>query len=210
MLTTMAVLPDYRTTKQGVEMQFGTNHLGHFLLTNRLMEALLKSQSGARIVNISSAGHHAGPVHFEDISYDNGKEYEPFVAYGQSKTANILFSISLANKLKNKRVRSFSLDPGAVKGTSLSRDIPLENKVALGAWNPDGSLAESIPWTTVEKGASTYIVTGFDQTIDEHNGKYFAMNSVDSTAAPFAQDPEAAEKLWLLSEKLVGEQFRYD
>ncbi|KAF2690171.1 NAD(P)-binding protein [Lentithecium fluviatile CBS 122367] len=204
------MLQSFQTTKHGVEMQFGTNHLGHFLLTNLLMPAMLVSPSGARVVNVSSAGHHAGGVNFKDINYDNGTQYDPFVAYGQSKTANILFSLCLASKLKNKGLQSFSVDPGAIKGTSLSRNIPLEKKVAMGWWRPDGSPVETIPWQTVEHGASTYIVTGFDHTIDEHNGKYFARNSVDSTVAAHAQSPESAEKLWLLSEELVGQQFRYD
>ncbi|KAF2642556.1 NAD(P)-binding protein [Massarina eburnea CBS 473.64] len=203
------MLPEFQTTRQGVEMQFGTNHLGHFLLTNLLMPALLQSSQGASVVNVSSAGHHAGNVPFEDINFDNGKTYEPFPAYGGSKTANILFTVSLAAKLKSKGLRSFALDPGAVIGTELSRTMSLETKAAMGAWNPDGTPSEKIPWITVAHGASSYIVTGFATSIPEHNGKAFVKNNVDTTVAPYSLDPEGAEKLWVLSEKLVGQEFAY-
>ncbi|KAF2247843.1 NAD(P)-binding protein [Trematosphaeria pertusa] len=204
------MLPKFTTTKQGVEMHFGVNHLGHFLFTNLLVPALLRSPAGASVVNVSSAGHQASPVHLEDVNFDNGKSYDPFVAYGQSKTANILFSVSLTDRLKTKGLRSFSLDPGAVPGTALSREIPFEKRVAMGWWKPDGSLADNIPWTSVAAGASTYVVTGFDRTIDDKSGKCFAKNNVDPTTASHALDSNTADKLWALSEKLVGQEFRYD
>ncbi|KAF2734257.1 NAD(P)-binding protein, partial [Polyplosphaeria fusca] len=204
-------LPKFETSKQGYEMQFAVNHLGHFLFTNLLMPALLRSAAGPRVVNISSAGHRAGPVHLGDVNFDNGKAYEPFVAYGQSKTANMLFTVSLAQKLSNKGLRSYSVDPGSVGTTGLARHMPLEYRVEKGWWNADGSLNDSIPWHSVGIGASSYIVAAFDQHIDGKywNGKCLVKANVDLTVEPYATDPDTAEKLWLLSEKLVEQDFRY-
>ena len=124
-------LKDYATTKDGIEMQLGSNHVGHFLLTNLLLPKLLAAGGGARIVNVSSFGYMSGGVRFDDPSFQvrnsreievdqetslmnakHGEKYNAWLAYAQSKTANILFTAALANKLKNKGVLSFALNPG--------------------------------------------------------------------------------------------------
>lgn len=114
---------EYRTTAEGVEVQFGSNHIGHFLLTNLLMPALEAAASeGARVVNLSSMGWGLGEVRFEDYNFNDGKDWEKWAAYGQSKTANILFGRGLAEKLKAKGIQAYSLHPGGIN-TNLGREV---------------------------------------------------------------------------------------
>jgi len=129
----MAV-PTYQTSKEGVEMQFASNHLGHFLLTNLIMPKILAAGEGSRIINVSSTGFEMGGVNFEDVNYnvrDNhisnvkikvlslvdsqeGNDYDCWAAYAQSKTANVLFAAGLADKLRSKGIQSFALQPGGM------------------------------------------------------------------------------------------------
>jgi len=116
----------WRTTAEGIELQFGSNHIGHFLFTNLIMPKLLASGSPV-VVNVSSDGHRFGTVRFDDWNFKEGKEYHPYKAYAQSKTANISFSRSLAKKLGAKGLKSYSLHPGVTVGTSLAPDFQLED-----------------------------------------------------------------------------------
>jgi NAD(P)-dependent dehydrogenase (short-subunit alcohol dehydrogenase family) len=109
----------FQTTKEGIELQFGSNHIGHFLFTNLIMSKILKSKN-PRVVNVSSDGHRFGGIRFDDPSFQDGKVYDDWAGYGQSKTANILFSKALAEKLGAKGLRAYSLHPGVALGTSLS------------------------------------------------------------------------------------------
>jgi NAD(P)-dependent dehydrogenase (short-subunit alcohol dehydrogenase family) len=104
----------YAKTVDGIESQFGTNHIGHFLLTNLLMGKILAAAPGARIVNVSSSAHQPGVIRFEDWNFSDGKAYNPWEGYAQSKMANILFTESLAEKLGPKGVFSYSLHPGCM------------------------------------------------------------------------------------------------
>lgn len=109
----------YKKTEDGIELQFASNHLGHFLFTNLIMPKLLAADH-PRVVNVSSGGHRYGGIHFADWNFQDGKTYNPWVAYGQSKTGNILFSKALANKLGAQGLRAYSLHPGVNMETSLS------------------------------------------------------------------------------------------
>jgi short-subunit dehydrogenase involved in D-alanine esterification of teichoic acids len=104
----------YGKTVDGFETQFGTNHLSHFLLTNLLMPKLLSASPPARIINLSSTAHIVSPVRFDDLGFKNGEEYVPWLAYGQSKTANILFTVELNRLLGDKGIKSFSMHPGSI------------------------------------------------------------------------------------------------
>lgn len=122
----------YKTTQEGIENQFGSNHIGHFLFTNLLLPKILASPS-PRIVNVSSDGHRFGGVRFNGWSFQNGKAYDQWEAYGQIKTANILFSRALADKLGAKGSRSYSLHPGVAFGTSLApQGLSDEDLASLG------------------------------------------------------------------------------
>jgi NAD(P)-dependent dehydrogenase (short-subunit alcohol dehydrogenase family) len=103
----------YEKTKDGLEMQFGVNHISHFLLANLLMPKILAAGPGARIVNISSYGNIMSDIRYEDSGFHDGETYNPWLAYGQSKTANILMAVSLNEKLGTKGVRAYALNPGS-------------------------------------------------------------------------------------------------
>lgn len=109
----------FRTTEDGIENQFGSNHIGHFLFTNLIMPKVLASKA-PRIVNVSSDGHRFSGIRFDDPNFKNGKVYDQWEAYGQSKTANILFAKALAEKLGPKGLKAYSLHPGQTLGTSLA------------------------------------------------------------------------------------------
>ena len=112
----------YTLTLEGLESQFGANHIGHFLLTNLLMPKILAAGNGSRIVNLSSNGHYLSEMRFHDYNFDHGKAYDPWLAYGQSKTANILFTTYLASKLASKGIQAYAVYPGAIR-TNLTADI---------------------------------------------------------------------------------------
>ncbi|KXV04085.1 oxidoreductase, partial [Acetobacter cerevisiae] len=117
-------LPELKHDAQGNELQFSTNHLGHFRLTLQLWPAL-KRAGDARVVSVSSAGHRFSPVVFDDINFEH-RAYDPFKAYGQSKTANILFAVALDQRGKNEGIRAFSLHPGGIAATNLGTHIGVE------------------------------------------------------------------------------------
>jgi NAD(P)-dependent dehydrogenase (short-subunit alcohol dehydrogenase family) len=121
----------YRTTAEGIENQFGCNHIGHFLFTNLIMPKLLASKA-PRVVNVASDGHRFSGVRFEDPNFQDGKVYDQWEAYGQSKTANILFSYALAKKLGLKGLKAFSLHPGVTLGTSLAEKFDDEDMKSVG------------------------------------------------------------------------------
>lgn len=102
----------YAKTEDGIESQFATNHLGHFLLTALLKDKILAATPGARIVNVSSSAHQGGFIRFDDYNFSDGKVYTPFEGYGQSKMANVLFAESLAEKFGSRGVFAYSLNPG--------------------------------------------------------------------------------------------------
>jgi NAD(P)-dependent dehydrogenase (short-subunit alcohol dehydrogenase family) len=216
--------------ERGYEGQFSTNHLGHFQLTARLWSAL-KEANGTRVVNVSSSGHYFSPVNFEDINYKT-REYNKFEAYGQAKTANILFSLELDSKGNQFGVRAYSLHPGLILETNLGRHLTFDDYVALGAVNADGTpnsesdLAMKKILKTTEQGAATTIwaatnpklqnIGGVyleDVEVAEYNPEFYTSGEWKKGrygmkgVAPFALDKEAAQKLWTLSEELIGIKF---
>ncbi|KAJ5709312.1 hypothetical protein N7493_010646 [Penicillium malachiteum] len=200
----------YTLTKDGLELQFGTNHIGHFLFTNIVLEGFLqRAASSIRVVNVSSLGHKRGPVRFDDPGFEDGKCYDKWQAYGQSKTANMLYSVSLAEKLGDKGVQSFSLYPGRIL-TGIVKHLSTEDFLKAGWKHTDGSInnSPSLAWRTPTQGAARLIVSAYDPTIANRNGSYMVNNEVNnSEAAEYALDPQNAERLWSLSEDLVGQKF---
>lgn len=206
---------------KGNESHFSTNHLGHFQLTNRLWSALQKADD-ARIVNVSSRGHHFSPVVFEDVNFEN-REYDHLLAYGQSKTANILFTVSLDEKGKDDNIRAFSLHPGGILDTELGRNISMDEPLIQNYLDADGKpiLDPVNGLKTIEQGAATQIWLATNPKLDGLGGLFaedcdIAQIAVinDNTSEigeivkrtgvmPYAFDKENADKLWTLSEKLV-------
>jgi len=148
----------FTLTASGIEKQFATNHIGPFLLTNLIMPRILAAGPGARIVNVSSRGHRFSGVRFEDVSFSEEGSYEPIAAYGQSKTANILFTVALAERLgKESGVVSVSVHPGSIM-TNLMRDMATEGLVARGWTDRERRPVDTVMrWKTVERGAGTQV-----------------------------------------------------
>ncbi|XP_068169877.1 retinol dehydrogenase 11 [Antennarius striatus] len=182
-------------TEDGFEMQFGVNHLGHFLLTNCLLD-LLKKSSPSRIVNVSSLAHERGQIHFDDINLD--KDYEPWKSYRQSKLANVLFSKELAKKLQGTGVTTYSLHPGVIR-TELGRHflptMPLWKRIV---YRPISVFMKS-----PAEGAQTTIYCAVEESLQDQSGLYYS-DCAPKTAAPQGLDDEAAKKLWDLSASMVG------
>jgi len=199
-------------TSDGFETQFGTNHLGHFVLVNRIA-GLLKS--GSRLVNLASSGHRFSDVNLEDPNFEH-TEYSEFGAYGRSKTANILFAVEFDRRHKGEGVRATAVHPGGIQ-TELGRHLKPEVIQAMidqiAAANPGEGGFE---WKTVPQGAATSVWAGVVAPADAVGGLYCEdchvaepTESTDIRAGvrAYALDPEHAKALWAKSEAMVGETF---
>lgn len=194
-------------TAQGHEMQFGTNHLGHFLFTGLLAPALLSGAPG-RVVNLSSGGHKFANVNFDDPDYKT-RDYDKWQAYGESKTANALFTVALDERLSGKGVRAFAVHPGVIM-TELSRHMEQADFELLSASAPEG---QTLSFKTVEQGAATSVWAATASDLSELGGIYLencqiarpAVQGGDAGVESYAVDKVAAERLWTLSENMVGQ-----
>ncbi|CAH1163561.1 unnamed protein product [Phaedon cochleariae] len=180
-------------TKDGFEMQLGVNHMGHFLLTNLLLD-LLKNSAPSRIINVASVAHKRGKINKEDLNSD--KRYDGSEAYAQSKLANILFTKELAERLEGTGVTANSVHPGIVD-TEITRHMSFYN-----SWLTAIFLKPFI-WPFVKsprQGAQTVIYLAVDKNVEKINGKYFS-NYEESNVGPAATDGGSAKWLWMTSEK---------
>ncbi|XP_023671126.1 retinol dehydrogenase 13 [Paramormyrops kingsleyae] len=182
-------------TEDGFEMQFGVNHLGHFLLTNCLLD-LLKKSAPSRIVNVSSLAHEKGQIHFDDINLDN--DYGPLKSYRQSKLANVLFSRELAARLKGTGVTVYSLHPGVVR-TELARHQLTPSALWKRILIVPIYLLMKTPW----QGAQTTIYCAVEESIADVSGLYYS-DCAPKEPAPQAKDDQAARRLWDLSTSMLG------
>ena len=198
-------------TAQGYEMQFGTNHLGHFLFTCLLVPALVAGAPG-RVVTLSSAGHKIADVNLDDSAYIV-REYDKWQAYGESKTANALFAVGLDARLAGKGVRSFAVHPGAIV-TGLGRHMDEADYQFLMSRRPAG---QEMTLKSVEQGAATSVWAATSPELAGRGGVYLEDCQVAGPAAPdssagvesYAVDAAAAERLWAVSEVLVGQSFEF-
>lgn len=191
-------------TTEGCELHFGTNHVGHFLLTNLLVPALL-ADPPARVVNLSSGGHVASGIVWDDPHFDS-RDYDKMQAYGQSKTANVLFALELDRRLGAKGVHAYSVHPGMIVTTELGRTMTRDDYQAMTA-RAEASPGGGMPAPkTVEQGAATAVWAATAPELDAHGGAYLEDCGI-GTAAPHATDPDEAARLWALSEQIVGQQF---
>lgn len=189
---------------RGFESQLATNHIGHFQLTARLWPALVRAQ-GARVIALTSAGHRRSGFDFEDPHFER-REYDKWVAYGQSKTANALFALGLDRRGEAHGVRAFSVHPGAIV-TDLMRHMPAEEQKA--SIDRFSHLMKN-----VEQGAATSVWCATSPQLAGKGGVYCENADIAKEAAadseevtgvrPWATDPEAADKLWALSERWTG------
>jgi NAD(P)-dependent dehydrogenase (short-subunit alcohol dehydrogenase family) len=201
-------------TADGFETQFGTNHLGHFVLVNRIASLM---KLGSRLVNLSSAGHRYSDVDLDDPNFER-TPYDPWAAYGRSKTANILFAVEFDRRKKGNGIRATAVHPGGIE-TELARHLGeggirqrLEhiNAQARAAGEPE------IKLKTVPEGAATSVWAGAVAAADEVGGRYCEdchVAEIEPDAAkragvrPYALNPETAKALWAKSEEMVGERF---
>ncbi|MBL0745509.1 SDR family NAD(P)-dependent oxidoreductase [Chryseolinea lacunae] len=209
---------------RGYESQLATNHLGHFQLTARLWPALKKA-NGARVVNVSSFGHQMAPFNFDDPNFLH-RDYETLQGYGQSKTANNLFTVELDNRGKEVNIRSFAVHPGSVNGTDLGRVAPMELFQQMGTHDANGNIFESVAATlkTIPQGAATSVWCATSPDLNDMGGVYCENCDVadvdngsiehkyDDPASlrgvrPYSIDAESAAKLWTLSEEMTGVLF---
>ena len=200
-------------TTDGFETQFGTNHLGHFVLVNRIA-ALLKA--GGRLVNLSSAGHRFADVDLEDPNFER-TPYTEFGAYGRSKTANVLFAVEFDRRHRDRGIRAAAVHPGGIQ-TELGRHMTPEAIAALrermNAARPAG--APEFQWKTIPQGAATSVWTAIVAPADLVGGLYcedchVAVREENPDARygvrSYALDADRARALWALSERMVGETY---
>lgn len=204
--------PETRIGK-GWELQFGTNHIGHFVLTNALAP-LLKKANGARVVSLSSTGHKLSPIRWDDIHFTK-EPYNKWVAYGQSKTANALFARELNQRLKSDGVEAFAVHPGGIV-TPLQRHLDKEEMIALGWLGPDGEISEMAKamFKTPEQGASTTVWTATSAALAGKGGVYCENCNIARLAGPdaprwadvqpYACDADQAARLWVETEKMLA------
>ncbi len=202
---------------RGYELQFATNHLGHFQLTAGLWEALKKSRN-ARVLALSSRGHMRGEVDFSDPNFDK-RPYDKWAAYGQSKTANSLFAVELDKRGQPHGIRAFAVHPGGIL-TDLLRYMTDEDLRLYGIYRVNGVITipdvTKVPerFKTVEQGAATTIWAAVSPQLNGKGGVYCedcdiaamvpADSKLNSGVRPWAVDKAAAEALWILSEKLTS------
>lgn len=200
-------------TADGFETQFGTNHLGHFVLVNRIASLL---RPGSRLVNLSSAGHRYADVNLEDPNFEHSA-YGEFIAYGRSKTANVLFAVEFDRRHKARGVRATAVHPGGIR-TELSRHLKpevLEKLIAeINAGQPKGSAPFS--YKSIPQGAATSVWAACVADSEAIGGRYCEDCHVAEVASdprlragvqPYALDSKRAQALWQRSEELVGERF---
>jgi NAD(P)-dependent dehydrogenase (short-subunit alcohol dehydrogenase family) len=191
-------------TADGFEQQFGINHLGHFLLTALLAPALVAG-APARVVNLSSGGHRMSDIGWDDPNYET-RPYDKWQAYGQSKTANILFTVGLERRLGPVGVHSYAVHPGMI-ATNLGRHLDRSDYQALkdrAKRSPGGGLPG---YKSIPAGAATTVYAATAPELEGRGGSYLADCAVTDDHAPWALDPASADRLWALSERLVSHPF---
>jgi NAD(P)-dependent dehydrogenase (short-subunit alcohol dehydrogenase family) len=189
--------PPLMRTAQGFELQIGTNHLGHFALTTALLPRLNR---GARVVNVSSRGHLRGGIQWDDPHWQT-TPYDKWLAYGQSKTANVLFALELDKRVGSEGIHAYALHPGVIM-TELSRHLTQEDSAGL------ATRLVNLQLKTVEQGAATQVWAATSPELEGRGGLYLEDCHVggptpcDGSAgyAPWAMDPEQAARLWDWSE----------
>ncbi len=205
-------------TADGFETQFGTNHLGHFVLVNRIASLI---RAGGRLINLSSSGHRFSNVDLQDPNFAR-TSYDPFVAYGRSKTANILFAVAFDKRHRDRGVRAAAVHPGGIQ-TELGRYVDpglLENMIEQ--MNQQNASEGNPPfqWKSIPQGAATSVWAAVVARGDEIGGRYcenchvgnivpddVTISAISEGVRGYALDADLAEALWKKSEELVGESF---
>lgn len=213
--------------RSGIESQLATNYLGQYQLVARLWPAL-KDANGARVVNVSSLGHHIAPFNFDDPNF-NHREYQTLLGYGQSKTASNLFALELDNRAKAFNVRAYSLHPGSIAGTELARDADIELFKQMGFIDEHGNLRPEIlaGLKTITQGAATTVWAATSPLLNNIGGVYCEDGDIAellpedptvqtnaklhlSGVQQYSVDSNNAKHLWSLTEEMTGIEFKVD
>lgn len=205
-------------TADGFETQFGTNHLGHFVLVNRIAPLM---GTGSRLINLASSGHRFANVNLEDPNFER-TPYEPFIAYGRSKTANILFAVAFDQRHRERGIHAAAVHPGGIQ-TELGRHMDPSHLTAMIDQMNKQLAAEgkaNFQWKTIPQGAATSVWAGVVASADEIGGRYcenchvgnivpddVTISAISEGVRGYALDQSNAEALWKKSEELVGESF---
>jgi NAD(P)-dependent dehydrogenase (short-subunit alcohol dehydrogenase family) len=205
-------------TVDGFETQFGTNHLGHFVLINRIAPLM---RAGSRLINLASSGHRFANVDLQDPNFEH-TPYEPFVGYGRSKTANILFAVAFDQRHRGRGVRAAAVHPGGIQ-TELGRHMGHEQLEAMVDQINKQEAAQGkgpFQWKTIPQGAATSVWAGVVAPADEIGGRYcenchvgnivadnVTISPISEGVRAYALDPDTAQALWRKSEEMVGESF---
>ncbi|HEY3703715.1 MAG TPA: SDR family NAD(P)-dependent oxidoreductase [Terracidiphilus sp.] len=205
-------------TEDGFETQFGTNHLGHFVFVNRIAKLI---EDGGRLVNLASSGHRFSNVDLNDPNFET-TPYEPFLAYGRSKTANILFAVAFDQRHRERRVRAAAVHPGGIQ-TELARHMdPAQMGQMVKQINEEAAAEGKDPFQfkTVPHGAATSVWAAVIAPAEEVGARYCEnchvsdvvaddarLGLLDEGVRGYALDPENAKALWKKSEEMVGERF---
>jgi NAD(P)-dependent dehydrogenase (short-subunit alcohol dehydrogenase family) len=205
-------------TVDGFETQFGTNHLGHFVLINRIAPLM---RAGSRLINLASSGHRFANVDLQDPNFEH-TPYEPFVGYGRSKTANILFAVAFDQRHRGRGVRAAAVHPGGIQ-TELGRHMGREQLEAMVDQINKQEAAQGkgpFQWKTIPQGAATSVWAGVVAAADEIGGRYcenchtgnivadnVTISPISEGVRGYALDPGSAQALWQKSEEMVGESF---
>ena len=205
-------------TGDGFETKFGTNHLGHFVLVNRVARLIRK---GGRVINLSSAGHRYSNVNLEDPNFQR-TAYDPWVAYGRSKTANILLAVAFDKRHRGRGVRAAAVHPGVIH-TELARHLEpgrIENLIKQMNEQLAAEGKGPFQWKSIPQGAATSVWAGAVAPAEEIGGQYcenchvgnivsddVTISGVSEGVRGYALDPKTAEALWKKSEEMVGEKF---
>ncbi|KKA18107.1 hypothetical protein T310_7943 [Rasamsonia emersonii CBS 393.64] len=180
------MMPPYNVTADGVESQFAVNYLSNFLLVKLLLPKIEAAEPSSSILIVASSAVRQGQVFFDDINFSDGKTYNPLTAYGQSNAARVMFAKSLAEKLRDRKIRVFSIDPGDLDGRQYY--LP--------------------PWTSRSEGAASIVTGMIDPTVEDSSGAFLHNNAVaDDELHSHILNRENWTKLWQLSEQFIGEDF---
>ena len=210
--------PPFGHTVDGFETQFGTNHLGHFVLINRIAPLM---RAGSRLINLASSGHRFANVDLQDPNFEH-TPYEPFIGYGRSKTANILFAVAFDQRHRERGVRAAAVHPGGIQ-TELGRHMGREQLEAMVDQINKQEAAQGkgpFQWKTIPQGAATSVWAGVVAPADEIGGRYcenchvgnivadnVTISPISEGVRGYALDPATAQALWQKSEEMVGESF---
>ncbi|KAF8194324.1 hypothetical protein K438DRAFT_1968939 [Mycena galopus ATCC 62051] len=205
----------FKLTANKLESQMATNHIGPFLLTKLLVPKILAARTELytpRVIFVSSVGHShtARGVNFDTLGTPDPTHYDPIDAYRQSKAANVLTGIELSKRSKG-RINAYSLHPGTIYTNLMQKADGIAEMQKMGILAEDGQPSSNIPFKTIAQGAATTVAAAFDPRLNETPGAYLVDCKVaNELVAPPSSDPDNAERLWNLTEQIIGEPFEFE